>query len=176
MHYLENFYIKNLKYDLINKFFYTNTKKLPKIKKIVLNFGCKTTNIKIIATNLLALELISGKKGVLKTSRQPNLVLKIKKGNPTGCALTLIKKFQIKFIYKILIEILTKIKQFDGFTFKSEKNCFSYTIKNSFHFSCFKDHYYLFNNLSNLNITIITDNFRKEETIFILKSLQFPIK
>lgn len=176
MHYLEDFYTKNLKFDLINKFFYKNVKKLPKLKKIVLNFGCKTTNIKTIATNLLALEFICGKNGSLRTAKQPNLVLKIKKGNPTGCILTLNNNSKINFIAKILTETLTKIKQLDGLKLKSEKSCLSYTIKNSFNFTCLEDHYYLFNNLSNLNITIITDCSRKEETLFILKSLQLPLK
>lgn len=176
MHYLEDFYTKNLKYDLINKFFYTDVKKLPKLKKIVLNFGCKTTNIKTIATNLLALELICGKKGSLKTAKQPNLVLKIKKGNPTGCILTLSNNSKINFIAKILFETLTKIKQFDGLKLKSKNNCLSYSIKNSFNFSCLEDHYYIFNNLSNLNITFITNSRKKKETLFILKSLQLPLK
>ena len=176
MHYLEDFYNKNLNYDLINKFFYINIKKLPRLKKIVLNFGCKTTNIKTLAANLLALELINSKKGSLRTAKQPNLVLKIKKGNPTGCILTLNNNSKINFIAKILIETLTKIKQLNGLKLKSEKNCLSYTIKNSFNFACLENHYYLFNNLSNLNITIITDSCKKEETLFILKSLQLPLK
>jgi large subunit ribosomal protein L5 len=176
MHYLEDFYTKNLKYDLINKFLYTSVKKLPKLKKIVLNFGCKTTNIKTLAANLLALELIHSKKGSLRTAKLPNLVFKIKKGNPTGCILTLNNNSKVNFIAKILIETLTKIKQFDGLKLKSEKNCLSYTIKNSFNFTCLEEHYSLFNNLSNLNITIITNSCAKEETLFILKSLQLPLK
>jgi large subunit ribosomal protein L5 len=175
MHYLEDFYIKNLKYDLINKFFYKNIKKLPSLKKIVLNFGCKTTNIKTLAANLLALELLAGKRGSLRTAKQPNLALRIKKGNPVGCILTL-NKTKLNFISKILTETLTKIKQFDGLKLKCEKNCLSYTIKNSFNFTCLEDHYYLFNNLSNLNITIITNSSKKEETLFVLKALQLPLK
>jgi len=176
MHYLEDFYIKNLKYDLINKFFYKNVKKLPILKKIVLNFGCKTTNIKALSANLLALELIAKKRGSLRTAKQPNLALKIKKGNPAGCILTLNKNSKLNFISKILTETLTKIKQFDGLKSKCEKNCLSYTIKNSFNFTCLEDHSYLFNNLSNLNVTIITESSKKEETLFILKALQIPLK
>ena len=58
----EYFYYKTTKYDLVNKFFYKNTKKIPKFQKIVLNFNCKTTDIKQISTTLLALELITGKR------------------------------------------------------------------------------------------------------------------
>lgn len=176
MHYLENFYIKNLKYDLINKFCYESIKKLPTFKKIILNFGCKTTDIKVVAANLLALELITGKKGSLRTAKQPNLSLKIKKGNPTGCSLTLNNSSNIKFIYQILIANLIKMKQSDGLLLKCEKNCISYTIKNSYNLPPLENHYYLFNKLSNLNVTIILNSNNKEETQFIFKSLQLPIE
>lgn len=175
MNFLEYYYNRTLKYDLINKFCYTNIKKIPKLKKVVLNFGCKTTDIKKLATSLLALELISNKKGVLRKSKSPNLALKIKKGHPTGCVVTLDKKTSLKFLAKVSLEILTAKKQFNGLNILYKTNSLSYTIKNSFNFSCFKDQYYLFSNLSNLNISVITINSKKEETLFILKSLQFPL-
>ena len=112
----------------------------------------------------------------MRTAKQPNLVIKIKKGNPTGCILTLNNNSKVNFIARILIETLTKIKQLDGLKLKNEKRCLSYTIKNSFSFTCLEKHYYLFNHLSNLNITIITNSCKKEETLFILKSLQLPLK
>ncbi len=67
MNFLTYFCKKTLNYELLNKFNYKNTKKLPKIKKIVLNFGCKTTDIKHLAASLLALELITCQKGKLTT-------------------------------------------------------------------------------------------------------------
>ena len=174
MHYLKNLYIKNLKYDLLNKFFYKKIQKLPKIKKIILNFGCKTTNIKVLANHLLALELITDKKGFLKKAKRLNLTFKIKKGNPVGCICTLTKKSKLNFVATILTEIFTKIKQLNKL--KCNKSCFSYTIKNCLNFNCSKNHYYVFNNLSNLNFTIITNSLKKQETLFILKSLQLPLK
>ena len=114
MHFLDYFYRKNLKFDLINKFYYKNLKELPKLKKIVLNFSCKTTELKPLATNLLALQLITNQKGVLTTSKRPNLLLKIKKGNPIGCKITLKKTSVLNFFNKTLNEVLPKIKNFPG--------------------------------------------------------------
>ena len=96
MNSIENFYSKRLKYDLINKFFYTNLQKLPKIRKIVLTFVCKKTNLKLLANNTLALELITNQRGFLK----------LKKGNVSGCALTLTKKSKLNFMSLIITEIL----------------------------------------------------------------------
>ena len=91
MHFLDYFYTKTLKFDLINKFYYKELKNLPKLKKIVLNFNCRTTNLKTLATHLLALELITNQKSNLTISKRPNLLLKIRKGNPVGCKVILKK-------------------------------------------------------------------------------------
>jgi hypothetical protein len=39
-----------------------------------------------------------------------------------------------------------------------------------------EEHYYLFNDLPKLDITIIANSKIKEELLFILKSLQLPFK
>ena len=178
MHFLSYFYNKNLKFDLINKFNYTNLKKLPKLKKIVLNFSCKTTELKTLATHLLALELITNQKGILTISKQPNLLLKLRRGNPTGCKLTLKKAFIFSFLSKNLTEIFPKTKNFTGITIsqKIEKTAISFVIKEALNFSELTEQYYLFNNLSSLNLSFIISVKTKNETLFLLKSLQFPLK
>lgn len=176
-HFFNYFYTKTLKFDLINKFYYKDLKKLPKLKKIVLNFSCKTTELKSLATNLLALELITNQKGILTVSKRPNLLLKIRKGNPTGCKVTLKKTAMLTFYSKSFTEIFPKIKNFDGIAVnqKVEKNTFSFLVKETLNFSELTEHYYLFNNLSNLNLSFITTVETKEEMLFLLKSLQVPL-
>lgn len=178
MHFLNYFYNKNLKFDLINKFYYPNLKKLPKLKKVILNSNCKTTELKTLATNLLALELIANQQGILTISKRPNLLLKIKKGNPTGCKLTLKKSSMLIFFSKSLHEIFPHVKNFDGIKLhqKIEKTSFSFVIKNTLNFPELSDHYYLFNNLPSINISFVTNAKTKQEMIFLLKSLQLPIK
>ena len=178
MHFLNYFYSKNLKFDLINKFYYKDLEKLPKLKKVILNSCCKTTELKILATNLLALELIADQKGILTVSKRPNLLLKIRKGNPTGCKLTLKKSSMLNFLNKSLQEIFPKLKNFDGIKVhnKIEKTSFSFLIKNTLNFPELSEHYYLFNNLSNINLSFVTTTKTKKEMLFLLKSLQLPVK
>jgi large subunit ribosomal protein L5 len=178
MHFLEHFYIKTLKYDLANKFLYKSTKKIPKLKKIILNFGCKTSDIKHLASSLLALELITNQKGTMTTTKHSNILLKIRKGNPTGCKITLRKNKMLDYLSKILIEIFPKLKFFEGFKFnrKIKKNHFSYELHDTFNFTELEEHYYLFNNLAKLDITLVTNTETKKELLFVLKSLQFPLK
>lgn len=176
MHFLRNFYIRTSKYDLINKFSYKNTKKLPEIKKIILNFGCKNNDIKSIASNLLALELITTQRSNITLTKHSNILLKIRKGNPTGCKVTLRKKRLFRILSKFLTETFPKLKNFEGFNLSKtmKKNTFSYEIRDTFNFEELEVHYYLFNSLSYLNISIVTNTDTKEELIFILKSLKFP--
>ena len=178
MHFLNYFYRRTLKFDLINKFYYTDLKKLPKLKKAILNFSCKTTELKPLATNLLALELITNQKGILTVSKQPNLLLKIRKGNPAGCKLSLKKASILNLFSKSFNEVFSKMKNFDGITVnqKVEKTVISFVIKDTLNFSGLSEHYYLFNNLSNLNLSFITSAKTKKEMLFLLKSLQLPIK
>ena len=178
MNFLEHYYNKKLKYDLINKFFYLNLKKLPKLKKIVLNFRSKTPELKTLAASMLALELIGKTKGILTTTSKTNLYIKIRKGSPVGCKLTLKKTLMLKFLEKNLNEIFTKIKKLNELilTEKVKTNNFSYQIKNIFHFYNLEEHYYLFNNVPRLNITFITNTKTKKEMLFILKALKIPLK
>ena len=77
MHFLEHFFFKTLKYDLINKFVFIDADKLPKLKKIILNFGFKTADMKQLSSGLLALELITNQKGILTTTTKSNILLKV---------------------------------------------------------------------------------------------------
>ena len=167
-----------MRHDLINKFLYNHTKELPKLKKIILNFGSKTTGMKNLAANLLALELITNQKGILTTTKHSNIILKIRKGNPTGCKVTLRGSNMFHFLSKTLIEIFPKVKDFKGLTLtkKMKKNVFSYELHETFSFHELEEHYYLFHNLPKLDVTVVTDSKIKEELVFILKSLQIPFK
>ena len=91
--YLINYYYNNIvKYDLINKFYYKNIKQLPSILKIILNFNFKKQNIKNLMSSLIALELISSQKPIFTKSKISNITLKIRKGQPVGCKITLRKQ------------------------------------------------------------------------------------
>ena len=178
MHFLEYYYQNIIQYDLLNKFRYKNIKKLPKLQKIVLNFGCKNSDIKNLSTALLSLELITNKRGNLIVSKNSNILLKIKKGNPVGCKVILKKTFMYNFFAKILINIFPRIKNFTEFNTQKNKlknNAFSYKLTNALTFLELEQNYYLFNNLPNLNITVTTNTKTKKELVFLLHSFKLPL-
>lgn len=176
MNNLKKFYLKTIKHDLTNKFLFKNTKNLPNLKKISLNFGYKNNDSKLLLASLLALELISNQKGKLTITNYPNVLLKLRKGSPVGCKATLRKNEIFNFINEIVTDIFPKIKNFEGLKNlkENEFNTFSYEIKDIFSFKKLEDNYYLFNDLSKLTITITTTCKQKNQLLFLLNSLKTP--
>lgn len=137
MYFLENYYQNVIQYDLINKYQYKNLQNLPRLKKIILNFGYKNSNIKVLASSLLALELIATKRGTMITTKSSHILLKLRKGTPVGCKVILKKKLMYQFFAKLLIDIFPQMKEFKEFYLQHEslqKKTFSFQIKNPFIF------------------------------------------
>jgi len=111
MFFFQTYFHQIIKYDLINTFFYPSLLEIPKLKKIILNFGYRKSNLKYLVSGLLALEFISYKKGKITKSKHLNVFLKIKKGNPVGCKVVLRKSTMHFFYLKLLTSILSKTKQ-----------------------------------------------------------------
>lgn len=176
MHFLEHYYTTIVKLNLIHRFNYENLKNIPKLEKIVLNFGCKTSDLKTLASSLLALQLITTKKGNLTKSVQSNIVLKIRKGNPVGCKIILTKKMMYRFFAKFLIEIFPKLKNKSLVKKLQAFNTLTYNFNNILIFKELEKNYILFNSLKNLQITFITNAKTIEELFFLLNSFKFSTK
>lgn len=176
MHFLRYYNHKIIKHDLINKFKYNKINKIPRLKKIVLNFGCKDFNIQKFATTLLALEIVTTKKATLTTAKNANMLLKIQKGHPAGCKVVLQEKEIYSFLIRLFLEILPKLKNFSGFKVKKKVGSFSFKLlSNQILLQEFEEHYPLFASLPDLDIHISTNSKSQEELIFLIKSLKFPI-
>jgi ribosomal protein L5 len=171
-YFLEKFYFKTVKYKLINKFIYKKVKKLLILKKIVLNFGSKTNNIKKLFSGLLALELIANQKGILTTGSIVGL--KMHKKNPVGCKLSVKKKNLFKFFTSIIFQISVPLKNISNLSLihSIKKNAVSFKIYNVFNFFELEKHYFFFNKLSELNFTLIVNTDKKKIFIFFGKLLQ----
>jgi large subunit ribosomal protein L5 len=177
MNRLNNYYEKIIKHDLLNKFNYTNLNELPKIEKIVLNFGCKNFELKKIATALFALELITSTKSVITKSTSSNIKLKIRKGQPVGCVAFLKKEKSYLFLSKLTTDVFPKLKNFTGLTLdKKNKKSFSFTIKELIIFNELESHFYLFSNLPPLNITVIVNSNTHIELQYLINSFKIPLK
>jgi large subunit ribosomal protein L5 len=176
MNLLENYYKKIIRYDLINRFLYTHLNDIPKLKKIILNFGCKSFEIKNIVTSLFALELITLKQATVTKSKRANILLKIRKGYPVGCMVVLTKAEMYTFFVKLLIEIFPNLKDFKGLNLlqKEEVKSFSLTLMDLITFKELEKQFYLFANLPPLNIVIVTNTKTQKELMYLLNSFKLP--
>lgn len=170
MHFLKSFYLTNVRYQLANKFPYQKITKLPKLKKIVLNFESKTINSKRLLSALLAFELIANQKGLLTTATNVNVTLQIRKGDPSGCKLTLQKNNLFKMFTHFLLNILPMKKQNK---FNLNKNTISYRVRETFICLKLEHYYYYFNYLPDLNLTVITSSENKKELVFFYRLIYF---
>ena len=175
---LKNYYELVIKYDFINKFLYENLEEIPKIKKINLNFGYNNNslNLKNLAIAILSLELITKQKGELTHLKNTKLSIKIRKGYPVGCKITLRKTAMYEFFFKLLTEVLPQIKNFYGIKVKrSQINSISFKLINAILFNELERHHGLFKTLPILDITIITNTKNQEELLFLINSHKLPL-
>ena len=177
MNILENYYKKVIRHDLVNKFFYTHVNEIPKLKKIILNFGCKNYEIKTIASAFISLELITSQRSSLTTSKRANILLKIRKGYPVGCIVVLKGSNMYNFFFKLLSEVLPNLKDFKGLkaSTKLGTKSFSFTLKDLINFKELEKQFYLFTNIPPLNITFIANTKTRKELLYLLNSFKLPI-
>lgn len=167
------------KYDLINTFFFKKLTQIPKLEKIILNFGYQKSNFKSFLLGLLALEFISLKRGKLTKSRYLNICLKIKKGNPVGYKVILKKNIMHFFFIKLGDSIFAKIKHSQTPKIKWNSRLLksiSFQLNNPLLFLELENQFQIFKNLKRLDITILTNCKSQKELYFFSKSIKLWIK
>lgn len=174
---IQKYYIKVIVPDLINKFGYDTLTKIPRLKKIILNFGDSSMELKELTSALLALELITVKKSKLTFSSKANLMLKIRKGSPVGCKVVLTGDLMYYFIFKLISEVFPRIKDFTPIRIskKLNSNSFSFSLHDLASFKELSKQFYFFSKLPPLNIVCFLNTTTNSEFIYLLKSFKFPL-
>lgn len=158
---------KVVKYDLVNKFRYKNIKKLPKLQYILLNFNLPKNDTKKLIPLISSLKLLVLQDSKITISKTSNVVLKISKGQPVGCKITLRKVKMNKILFKLLNLILPKSK----YNYENNTNAmFSLSLDNPLIFNELESNYQFFKVLPKLNISVKFTNCRVEEFLFLLQT------
>jgi large subunit ribosomal protein L5 len=164
--------------ELKSKFSYKNEMAIPKIKMVSINVGIKAVDSdnKLLAYLLNQVSNISGQKAVLTKSKKAISTFKLRKDLPIGCRVTLRGKKMYQFLDKLVNIALPRIRDFRGLTSKgfNQSNHYSFGIK--------EHNIFLEVDLDNIlkifgmNVTVVTNAKSKEEALFLLKKINFPIK
>lgn len=174
---IKKYYNEIIVPDLINKFRYDDITKIPKIKKIILNFGDPKIDLRNLVSALLALELITDNKGSVTISSKPNLMLKIRKGSPVGCKIVLTGESMYKFVFKLICEVFPRVKDFSYLKLSKrlDNDNFSFSLKDLSSFKELSKQFYFFSRLPPLNLVFVFNTSSKSELSYLLKSFKFPI-
>jgi len=164
--------------DLKEKFSYKNDMAVPRLISVSLNTGLKVADSdnKFLSYLVTQMSNIAGQKAVLTKSRKAISTFKLREDMPIGCKVTLRGQKMYQFLDRLVNISLPRIRDFRGLSSKgfNQSNHYSFGIK---------DHtIFLEVNLDNvpkvfgMNITITSTAKSKEEALYLLKKLNFPIK
>lgn len=173
MFFFERYARKIVPHDLVNAFTYQNITQLPKLEKITLNFGYPKSKLKNLLSGLLALEFITSKKAKITKSRHLNIFLKIKKGNPVGCKITLKKNAMYFFYLKLMTSIFPKIKRPQLHRNLNRCKSVSFQLKSPLLFPELENQFQSFKDAPKLDITLTTNCKSQAELLFLFKSIKF---
>lgn len=160
-------------------FFKTNDQnifQIPKLSKIIIHssIGSKLISLqekKKIAATFVALEMISGQKS--KKTRSKNFIagFKLRKGQLVGCYTSLRRNQMFFFLQKLLVIILPKIRDFNGFTLSSlhTNGNLSFGLQNILLFPELENNYEVFESICGIQIHCILKSSNKNSFSFIPK-------
>lgn len=173
----EKLYIASIP-NLKEKFSYSNEMAIPKLTMVSLNVGIKVADSDNKFLSYLATQVsnIAGQKAVLTKSKKAVSTFKLRENMAIGCKVNLRGKKMYEFLDRLINIALPRIRDFRGLSSKgfNQSNHYTFGIK--------EHNIFLEVDLDNIpkvfgmNITIATTAKTKEEALFLLKNLNFPIK
>lgn len=175
----ENYYKHIVCRDMILKYGYKNIMEIASLKNIVVNTTSKMYVIdkKYMAPTLTALEMITGQKLIVNQAKKSIATFKIRKGQPIACKVTLRGFILYSFLYKLIMIILPRSRDFNGISLESIDNSgnWSVSVASIMLFPELESHYEFFETVRAFNITIGVSARKKQQACVLYSALQIPI-
>ena len=164
--------------ELAKRFGFTNTMRVPKITKVVLNMGLgeAVADKKILDNATSDLESISGQKVVITKARKSIAGFKIRDGWPIGCKVTLRGERMYEFLERLVNIAIPRIRDFRGLSPKSFDGRGNFAMGVSEQIIFPEIEYDKIDKLRGLDITITTTARNDDEGRALLNALHFPFK
>jgi large subunit ribosomal protein L5 len=181
---LKEKYQKEVIPKMIEIFKYKNKMAVPKIEKVIVNVGFgklvagKSLKEQQEIANKISedLALITGQKPILTKAKKSISTFKVKRGMPLGAKVTLRGKRMYDFLERLIHIALPRTRDFQGIEEKSFDQKGNLTIGISEHIAFPEISPEKVQNIFGLEITIVTNAKKREESINLLKLMGFPIK
>tara|TARA_B100000945_G_scaffold313400_1_gene309450 strand:- start:165 stop:722 length:558 start_codon:yes stop_codon:yes gene_type:complete len=168
--------LKDIQPSLKEKFGYKNILMVPKIEKIVLNMGLGLdgNDSKIIKACEIDLANISGQKPVITKFKKSISNFKTRKNTNAGIKVTLRKNKMYEFIDRLVNVALPRIKDFRGLSINGFDKFGNYTFGIKEHIIFPEVNFDKVDKIRGLDISIVIKSQKKEDSIELLKKLNFP--
>ena len=168
---------KEIQPNLKEKLGYKNILMVPRIEKIVLNMGLGLdgNDSKIIKSCETDLGNIAGQKPIVTKFRKSISNFKTRKNTNAGIKVTLRKNKMYEFIDRLVNVALPRIKDFRGLSINGFDKFGNYTFGIKEHIIFPEVNFDKVDKIRGLDVTIVINSLKKDDSIELLKKLNFPI-
>ncbi len=175
---LKELYFKEIQQSLKSEFGLKNLYMGPKIKKIILNMGLglDANDSKILKSCEEDMSKITGQKPVITKFKKSVANFKTRKGSNAGLKVTLRKNKMYEFLDRLVNIALPRIKDFRGLSDKGFDKFGNYTFGVKEHIIFPEVSFDRADKVRGLDITIVISSKNKEQSLALLKKLNFPFK
>lgn len=175
---IKDVYEKELKSKLQEQLSLKNELQIPKLDKIVINFGLgeAATNAKTLENAIGDLTNIAGQKPVITRAKKSIATFKVREGQAIGLKVTLRKERMYNFFSKLVNVALPRVRDFQGLSPKGFDGRGNYTfgVKEQLIFPEIK--YDQVDAVRGMDIVICTTSPNNEGAKVLLDIMGFPFK
>ena len=173
---LKELYDKQIVTNLCKKFNLENKLMVPKFLKVVLNMGLgnDANDKKILKICVDDMASISGQRPIVTKSKKSISNFKTRRGSSLGVKVTLRKHKMYEFIDRLVNIALPRIKDFRGLNPRCFDKFGNYSFGIKEHIIFPEINFDKVDRIRGMDITIVTSGTNKEETLSLLKEMNFP--
>lgn len=163
---------------LMKEFFYGNAMQVPKLSKIVINFGlgCAVSEPKIVEKAAADLTLMAGQRAKITRARIAISNFKLREGMAIGCCVTLRSNRMYEFFDRFVSVAVPRIRDFRGFSSHSFDGTGNFTLGLTDQTIFPEINVDKVEKTLGMNITMCTTASKDEEARALVKFLGFPFK
>ena len=175
---LKELFKNEIKPNLMNQFGYKNLYMVPEIQKVILNMGLGIdgNDSKILKSSQEDLAAITGQKPIVTKFKKSISNFKTRKNTNAGLKVTLRKDKMYEFIDRLVNIALPRIKDFRGLSPNGFDMFGNYTFGIREHIIFPEVNFDKVEKIRGLDITIVIKSIKNEDSIELLKKLNFPFK
>lgn len=175
---LQEHYKNEVAPKLMDQFNYKSTMQIPRIEKVCINqgIGGATQDKKLIDAALKEMSAIAGQQAVSTTAKKSVSNFKLREGMTIGSRVTLRSKKMYEFLDRLIAVALPRVRDFRGINDKSFDGRGNYTLGVKEQIIFPEIDIDKVNNISGMDITIVTSAKTDKEAYALLKEMGMPFK